>query len=183
QEDQDATLDHDATILQPQEATIQQDQNATIQQELEDVYGGVISAEQLALLDHQANPFNFSERVSQTMRPHFTEVGMQTEPAPSTTFRANVGFFEIHDAYRQHQQEVLTLRNLKKVQQGKINKDAKGGKQCDSVAQRQKREGELSRQPVVCSRDRSDCSLAGLLPLLQVLERMVSQNLYQDVIQ
>lgn len=36
--------------------------------ELEELYGGIVSKEELARLDSQPNPFNFSERVSQTTR-------------------------------------------------------------------------------------------------------------------
>lgn len=39
-----------------------------ISEDMKEVYGSVMSAEQLAKIDSQPNPFNFSERVSQTAR-------------------------------------------------------------------------------------------------------------------
>ncbi|XP_069171815.1 dynein intermediate chain 2, ciliary-like [Procambarus clarkii] len=195
-----------------------QEQDATILQELEDLYGGLISPQQLALLDHQANPFNFSERVSQTLRPHtavntehmcrgtelyvcvgsvvqhmskclsslLQEVGIQTEPRPSTTFGATVGFSNVHDAYRLHQQALAASRKQQKLfPHKKDNKD--GGKQA-AVVVLQSEAGPAGRRvgsasPQLTTRARREGSLATILPLVKVIERMISQNIYHDVIQ
>lgn len=39
-----------------------------ISEDMKQLYGSLMSAKQLAKLDLQPNPFNFSERVSQTAR-------------------------------------------------------------------------------------------------------------------
>ncbi|ROT64947.1 putative dynein intermediate chain 1, axonemal [Penaeus vannamei] len=57
--------------------------------ELEELYGGIVSKEELARLDSQPNPFNFSERVSQTTRLNIKNLAIQTEPPPSTAFSVN----------------------------------------------------------------------------------------------
>ncbi|KAK7079074.1 hypothetical protein SK128_009643 [Halocaridina rubra] len=69
--------------------------------ELEAMYQGQISKEELAKLDSQPNPFNFSDRVTQTTKIICKEVGMQTKPPPSTSFIENVGLGDIYHNYQE----------------------------------------------------------------------------------
>nr|XP_045607679.1 dynein intermediate chain 2, ciliary-like [Procambarus clarkii] len=71
-------------------------------------------------------------RVNHMIGRYEPEVGIQTEPRPSTTFGATVGFSNVHDAYRLHQQALAASRKQQKLfPHKKDNKD--GGKQRECV--------------------------------------------------
>ncbi|XP_047494973.1 dynein axonemal intermediate chain 1-like [Penaeus chinensis] len=80
-----------------------------ISEDMKEVYGSVMSAEQLAKLDSQPNPFNFSERVSQT-----TWTPSKTDPPPGNTFSDTASFWKIYDAYEKD--HTLVLANHIEVQ-------------------------------------------------------------------
>nr|XP_045620090.1 dynein axonemal intermediate chain 1-like [Procambarus clarkii] len=110
--------------------------------ELEELYGGVVSKEELARIDSQPNPFSFSERVSQTTRliVKVTSGNMQ--------------------AWTLTPAVPLTLMTI-------------------------------ARDPIVligtpeppCRRLLHHLDLPGLATVATVLERMVTQNIYDDIAQ
>ncbi|XP_047482168.1 dynein axonemal intermediate chain 1-like [Penaeus chinensis] len=75
------------------------DDNEVLSQELMDLYGDRLTVDHLDGYEKRYNPFNFSERVSQTAWRRSKEAWTQTEPPPSNTFSANVSFSVIYDAY------------------------------------------------------------------------------------
>ncbi|XP_063851563.1 dynein intermediate chain 2, ciliary-like [Scylla paramamosain] len=77
----------------------EEEEQYDIAKDIEDLYGNVMSPEQLAKLDSQPNPFNFSDRVTQTFRAPKKELSQQTDQPPSTTFGATAGLATLCDAY------------------------------------------------------------------------------------
>ncbi|XP_037793855.1 dynein intermediate chain 1, axonemal-like [Penaeus monodon] len=75
------------------------DHGEDLSQELMDLYGDRLTTDHLDDYERRNNPFNFSERVSQTAWRRSKVSWTQTEPPPSNTFSANVSFSVIYDAY------------------------------------------------------------------------------------
>ncbi|XP_037787653.1 dynein intermediate chain 2, ciliary-like [Penaeus monodon] len=125
------------------------------QEEEDDPYCGVVSKEELARIDAQANPFNFSERVSQTAHFALKQIAIQTEPANTRIFSDNVGFSIIYDAYN-------------------IDFEMK---QCPGSTPPPT---ETPRNP----RDVPEIrDIPGLPNTSRIVERMITQNLYDDITQ
>nr|XP_027229183.1 dynein intermediate chain 1, axonemal-like [Penaeus vannamei] len=156
--------------------------------ELEELYGGIVSKEELARLDSQPNPFNFSERVSQTTRLNIKNLAIQTEPPPSTAFSVNVSLGEIFDAYIKDYEKIIEKekereREKEKERERERERDrergALKGKQSPRVAP------EPLPPPVLRTHSYGDESLdlPGIRRTVMVLERMVNQNIYDDITQ
>ncbi|XP_037774785.1 dynein intermediate chain 1, axonemal-like [Penaeus monodon] len=156
--------------------------------ELEELYGGIVSKEELARLDSQPNPFNFSERVSQTTRLNIKNLAMQTEPPPSTAFSVNVSLGEIFDAYIKDYEKILEKEKEREKEKEKERerererdreRGALKGKQSPRVAP------EPLPPPALRTHSYGDESLdlPGIRRTVMVLERMVNQNIYDDITQ
>ncbi|KAK7073975.1 hypothetical protein SK128_021735, partial [Halocaridina rubra] len=87
---------------------------------LVELYGDVMSQEQLAKLDSQPNPFNFSERVAQTPWLTKRERECQTDPPPSTKYSQTVGIRDIYEAYELDQYLMDLQEQEKKKQNDKL---------------------------------------------------------------
>ncbi|XP_047469472.1 dynein intermediate chain 2, ciliary-like [Penaeus chinensis] len=135
-----------------------------------DLYGDIMSREDLLKLDSQPNPFNYSGRVSQTQRVLSKEVAMQTIPPPDQTFSANAGFAEIYDAYEKDYsgEETETPPMFQKP----------GSDQTSSGLP-----SSLPLQPPVDTGGEEESDLGPVLPAVMTLERMVNQNIFDDVTQ
>ncbi|KAG7174922.1 putative dynein intermediate chain 1-like 4, partial [Homarus americanus] len=94
-------------------------------QDLEEIYGNIMSAEQLAKLDTQPNPFNFSERVSQTLRIPRKDLALQTDQPPSNTFGSNVGLSVIYDFYQRHYCLVMIRERQRQMEKDKEDEKEK----------------------------------------------------------
>ncbi|XP_069169727.1 dynein axonemal intermediate chain 1 [Procambarus clarkii] len=140
--------------------------------ELEELYGGVVSKEELARIDSQPNPFSFSERVSQTTRLIVKSVGVQTEPPPGTRFSDTAGFNSITCAYLEDRDEERRHHR-------------------QDTRDRPTTTTTVARDPIVligtpeppCRRLLLHLDLPGLATVATVLERMVTQNIYDDIAQ
>ncbi|XP_042863089.1 dynein intermediate chain 2, ciliary-like [Penaeus japonicus] len=145
-------------------------------EEEEDPYCGVISKEELARIDAQANPFNFSERVSQTA--HFA---LKTEPANTRIFSDNVGFSVIYDAYNidfEMKAQKLKEEEMEKERDDKKDKSFTPEKmQCHSNSPPP---AETPRNPRDVPQIRD---VPGLPKSSRIVERMITQNLYDDITQ
>ncbi|XP_042858692.1 dynein intermediate chain 2, ciliary-like [Penaeus japonicus] len=83
---------------------------------MEDLYGGMVSKEELARIDAQPNPFNFSDRVSLTTKIPMKDVALQTDPPPSTRFSSSVNAYAVYLAYDQDQ---MRMRERERKRQEK----------------------------------------------------------------
>ncbi|KAK4305065.1 hypothetical protein Pmani_023030 [Petrolisthes manimaculis] len=148
--------------------------------------------------DQQPNPFNYSERVSQTIRLSKKNVGVQTVPPPSTTFGRTVGLCCIHHAYKQ---DYARLMEEEEEEQEREN-DRRGGGSA-KMRKQGATGGPLSKtgvgvdvhapDPLVIVRrpepreshqlGQPSLRLPGLLKAARVLERMVAQNTYDHIAQ
>ncbi|XP_042888961.1 dynein intermediate chain 2, ciliary-like [Penaeus japonicus] len=156
--------------------------------ELEELYGGIVSKEELARLDSQPNPFNFSERVSQTTRLNIKNLAIQTEPPPSTAFSVNVSLGEIFDAY---------IKDYEKVLEKEKEREKEKEKERERERERDRERGTLKGKqsprvapeplppPPLRTHSYGDESLdlPGIKRTVMVLERMVNQNIYDDITQ
>ncbi|XP_071516735.1 dynein axonemal intermediate chain 1-like [Panulirus ornatus] len=141
--------------------------------EMEELYGDVVSKEELARIDKQPNPFNFSDRVSRTTYIITKEFIMQTDPPPSTKFAVNVGQEEIYSAYMEDQK-------IQQQQQREMeDKDRDRGIKKPVL------------DPIVLTGPEETTlfgyycylNLVSLRQAAKVLERMVTQNIYDDIAQ
>ncbi|XP_050736135.1 dynein axonemal intermediate chain 1-like isoform X2 [Eriocheir sinensis] len=151
---------------------------------MEEVYKDMVSQVDLAKLDSQPNPFNFSERVSQTNRFSHRNLAVQTEAPPSTTFAHTVGPAEITEAYSANY-ELLLDREMEREREEREEERERdlsrerGGRRTPSP-------GALDPLEVASSSGRRHSERAGLAGLGQaakVVERMVNQNTYDDICQ
>ncbi|XP_042232430.1 dynein axonemal intermediate chain 1-like [Homarus americanus] len=156
---------------------------------MEEVYQDMVTKEELARLDAQPNPFNFSERVSQTTRFTLRNLAMQTEPPPSTAFTVNVGPAEVYDAYQKHY-----LKILEKEREREREKERE--REIERERERERGRGKAKKAPAAVASD--PLVLAQPLPkkysngapdltklnnTARVVERMVNQNTYDDISQ
>ncbi|XP_050705726.1 dynein axonemal intermediate chain 1-like isoform X2 [Eriocheir sinensis] len=152
--------------------------------EMEEVYQGVVTREELMRIDAQPNPFNYSDRVSQTTPNATKELAMQTEPPPPTCFSVNVGEWDIHDAYMNDQ---LALQRLQQeIQEKEKEKDAKKVAVDPLVVLGMEHLGARNRGGVssgVGGGDPYQANLTELRRVARVVERMVTQNIYDDISQ
>ncbi|XP_076042119.1 dynein intermediate chain 2, ciliary-like [Oratosquilla oratoria] len=147
--------------------------------ELEELYGGVISKTELALLDSQPNPFNFSERVSQTAKIFTRDLGIQTDPPPSTTFSRQVSLCEIYDAYQKDFEKVQE-REMQKKREKELSRNA--GKQSPRPEEETPPMPQPPPPPMPTTYG-EDSRLRVIAKSTQIIERMVSQNIYDEVAQ
>nr|XP_045598244.1 dynein intermediate chain 2, ciliary-like [Procambarus clarkii] len=138
----------------------------------------VITQEELDMLDSQVNPFNYSERVSQTTRRKLQNTGVQTDPPPGTSYSGNVGFSVIYDAY-QRDYDFKLLNKQKELDKEQGNDTVVGDNQRSIYL-------TLETQPTQSSSDAPEkvsFNIPGLHLATVVVERMVSQNIFDDIIQ
>ncbi|XP_068233961.1 dynein axonemal intermediate chain 1-like [Palaemon carinicauda] len=152
---------------------------------LEELYGDVMSSEDIAKIDTQPNPFNFSERVSQTPHGNLRTKSIQTDQAPGTTFSRNIGVRDIHDAY-QWAEHLAMLKEMEKQKE----KDKHSGKPDEDPATKLPLPISGDAPPAVLDSPRLGAkkqnpfdNLPGLLESAIVVERMLNQNLYDEVTQ
>nr|XP_053642157.1 dynein axonemal intermediate chain 1-like [Cherax quadricarinatus]XP_053642158.1 dynein axonemal intermediate chain 1-like [Cherax quadricarinatus] len=156
-------------------------------QEMADLYGSIMSREDLAKLDSQPNPFNFSERVSQTLRVPMTNTAGQTDPPPSTTFCLNVGFSVIYDAY-DLDYSVLLEKKRKELENAN-NKDKSKEKRNEKQVQKSDdpvgKEDPLTvfTSPLSQTSTSDHINFTTLLYSVRIIERMINQNLFDEIIQ
>ncbi|XP_071520306.1 uncharacterized protein [Panulirus ornatus] len=94
------------------------DQDMDDEKEMTSLSLDLVTREQLAGFETQANPFNFSERVSQTDTHRLKSSGVQTDPPPDTYFSDTAGVSIIYIAYeRDHHQKLLDRKELDKKQE------------------------------------------------------------------
>ncbi|KAK4320989.1 hypothetical protein Pmani_008158 [Petrolisthes manimaculis] len=166
--------------------------------EMEELYHGVVSKEELARIDAQPNPFNFSDRVSQTVKIIYKELAIQTQPPPDTRFSLTVGPGQIHEAYRKHEEQVERNRKEKEER----DKDKERGKKKTVVApleilgmrsvrekttntthhDQQQQQQPQQQEEHYRWRQQHD-RLGTMHRVARVVERMVTQNIYDDILQ
>ncbi|XP_069954616.1 dynein intermediate chain 2, ciliary-like [Cherax quadricarinatus] len=152
--------------------------------EMEKLYSGLVSEEEVARLDCQPNPFNFSERVSQTTKLLAKEVASQTNPPPSTRFSDTVGFNAIYRAYTRDQQAAQRRQQEWDQERDRKERDRTIKKRVldpivligESRDQQQQQQQQQMHDPLLLL-------LPGLGRVARVMERMVTQNIYDDISQ
>ncbi|XP_069188642.1 dynein intermediate chain 2, ciliary [Procambarus clarkii] len=168
-------------IISNSNKTVQQHEPQDVSHELEELYGSIMSAEQLAKLDSQPNPFNFSERVSQTLRIPRKTVGQQTDQPPSSTFGASVGLSVIYDAYQHDYVLVLARERLRQADKDKDDdREKKSGKKSSWVTPHTA--AAASTTPPHTDSAEEGGGLGRILRPTRIMERMVNQNIYDDII-
>ncbi|XP_042886683.1 dynein intermediate chain 2, ciliary-like [Penaeus japonicus] len=162
--------------------------------EMEELYGSHMTPEELAKLDAQPNPFNYSDRVSQTFRVVVKDLAIQTDPPPGTTFSANVGFSDIYDAYEKDYVRILAKRReeeMKREKEKERERERKAGKSSQKASRPTSEEvGKKQAPPLPATAaaraEAEGAAQEGPLPLMRTvvtLERMVSQNIFDEVTQ
>ncbi|XP_045122648.1 dynein axonemal intermediate chain 1-like [Portunus trituberculatus] len=146
---------------------------------MEEVYRDMVNPEDLAKLDSQPNPFNFSERVSQTNRFSKRNLSMQTEAPPSTTFGLTVSPALIQDAYLENYENQLEKEMERELEERERDRGNKGRETPPP--------GSLDPLELTGStgqrHGQETVGLAGLSHAAKVVERMVNQNTYDDITQ
>ncbi|XP_042874358.1 dynein intermediate chain 2, ciliary-like [Penaeus japonicus] len=181
--------------------TEKNEESKNIFEELQAVYGGMMTAEQLAKLDSQPNPFNFSERVSQTARVISKAAFTQTDPPPGNTFADTASLSAIYDAYEKDYVLVLAKqRELEKQKEMEEEKEReKSGKTPEKEKSSQFQRGgknEIGKvpkgppDPIVLpptpppSRPCLAGEELGLDPItVKMTERLVNQNIFDEITQ
>uniref|UniRef100_A0A672HC75 Dynein axonemal intermediate chain 1 n=1 Tax=Salarias fasciatus TaxID=181472 RepID=A0A672HC75_SALFA len=110
------------------------------------------------------NQFNFSERASQTLNNPLRERYCQTEPPLRSNFSATANQWEIYDAYQEELQK--QEKNKEKQKAAPSKKDEEKNKNMHKLS---------------CFSQSDDISKVG--KAAKILERMVSQNTYDDIAQ
>ncbi|XP_071544386.1 uncharacterized protein [Panulirus ornatus] len=96
-----------------------------VAQMLEELYGNIMSPEELAKLDSQPNPFNFSDRVSQTSRIPRKETYQQTDQPPSSSFGVTTGLSIVYDAYKRDHNLFLARERQRQLQKEREEEEEK----------------------------------------------------------
>ncbi|TKS70899.1 Dynein intermediate chain 2, ciliary [Collichthys lucidus] len=109
------------------------------------------------------NQFNFSERASQTLNNPLRERSCQTEPPPRSTFSATANQWVIYDAYE---------KELQKQEKNKEKQKAVPSKKDD----------EESKKKIMPMETQHN-DLTKVAHAAKILERMVSQNIFDDIAQ
>ncbi|KAF2354229.1 WD40-repeat-containing domain [Trinorchestia longiramus] len=148
----------------------------------------VISQEELQKLDSQPNPFNFSERVSQTSKCITQDEAVQTDPPPSTTFCVNVGASDIYDAY---ERDYVKKQAIELQLEEKSND--KSSKKQEKEASSQQASQLSAPTPIAGPSEASSADsifphlnsdqLKDLSFTVKIIERMVNQNTYDEIVQ
>uniref|UniRef100_A0A665T4R0 Dynein, axonemal, intermediate chain 1, paralog 2 n=1 Tax=Echeneis naucrates TaxID=173247 RepID=A0A665T4R0_ECHNA len=108
------------------------------------------------------NQFNFSERASQTLNNPLRDKSCHTEPPPRSNFSATATQWEIYDAYVEELQKQEKNKEKQKAIQTKENDDK-------------------SKKIMLMETQSNDVTKVG--KAAKILERMVNQNLFDDIIQ
>ncbi|XP_063868428.1 dynein axonemal intermediate chain 1-like [Scylla paramamosain] len=146
---------------------------------MEEVYRDMVNPDDLAKLDSQPNPFNFSERVSQTNRFSKRNLSMQTEAPPSTTFGLTVSPAVIHDAYLESYEIQLEEEMERELEERERDRGNKGsGTPPPGTLDPLELAGSTGQR-----HGQETVGLAGLSQAAKVVERMVNQNTYDDITQ
>lgn len=133
--------------------------------------------------DTQPNPFNFSERVSQTTRVSKRSLGVQTSPPPSTTFSRCVGLYKIYQAYKADYRKTLELEMEMEKKDRERERERERGAPKPKPALDPIVVVKPPTPPPPPGKLGPDLRLPGLLWAARVVERMVSQNTYDDIAQ
>ncbi|XP_066957617.1 dynein intermediate chain 2, ciliary-like [Macrobrachium rosenbergii] len=164
---------------EPKDAEEQKPSDEGINEALQELYGNVMSAEELARLDSQPNPFNFSERVSQTQKAPRKDLAIQTEPPPSNTYSLSFGLSNIFDAYQKDYKKILAKElELEREKEKEKERERKSGKQ---KSPRGPREPVVHLPPPPPKQAPGD--LSEIYETASMVERMVTQNIYDDITQ
>ncbi|XP_069948680.1 dynein intermediate chain 2, ciliary-like [Cherax quadricarinatus] len=156
---------------------------------LEEVYVEMVGKEELARLDSQPNPFSFSERVSQTIRFNSRNLEMQTEPPPSTAFTMNVGPALIYDSYQKNYLKILE-REREREREKEREREMERERERERANGKGKKVAAVAWDPLIVAAE--PCKVtgegwralaSGLVLAAKVVERMVNQNIYDDVSQ
>ncbi|XP_050697673.1 dynein intermediate chain 2, ciliary-like [Eriocheir sinensis] len=150
----------------------EEDDQYDIAKDIEELYGNVMSPEQLAKLDSQPNPFNFSDRVSQSFRPPMKELAQQTDQPPSTTFGANAGLAILCDAYDGDYEMKEEALRRKKEREEKEKAEKEGDKDPNAPPD------PMVLLPPPPPPDQG--GLAHLDKAARIVERIVQQNVYDE---
>ncbi|XP_037780175.1 dynein intermediate chain 2, ciliary-like [Penaeus monodon] len=118
------------------------------------------------------------------------EAAMQTIPPPDQTFTANAGFAEIYDAYEKDYVKVLSGEETETPpmfqKPNPAGSDQQSNPKVTATLSSQTSLGLPSSQPVQPSVDtggEEESDLGPVLPAIMTLERMVNQNIFDDVTQ
>ncbi|XP_068576512.1 dynein, axonemal, intermediate chain 1, paralog 2 isoform X2 [Cebidichthys violaceus] len=109
------------------------------------------------------NPFNFSERASQTLNNPLRERSCQTEPPPRSIFAATANQWEIYDAY---------VEELQKQEKNKEKQKAAASK----------KDTDKSKKKTMLMETQND-DITKVRKSAKILERMVHQNIFDDIAQ
>ncbi|XP_047482927.1 dynein intermediate chain 2, ciliary-like [Penaeus chinensis] len=140
---------------------------------MEELYGGTVSKEELARIDAQPNPFNFSDRVSLTTKIPMKDIALQTDPPPSTRFSSSVSAFAVYLAYDQDQTRIRERERKRQEREKERDRTTKRVQDPVTILSAAK---PKPRRP-------EPLDLPGLPRVAKVLERMVAQNIYDDIAQ
>uniref|UniRef100_A0A8C4S5P0 Dynein axonemal intermediate chain 1 n=1 Tax=Erpetoichthys calabaricus TaxID=27687 RepID=A0A8C4S5P0_ERPCA len=110
------------------------------------------------------NQFNFSERASQTHNNPLREKASQTEPPPRANFSATTNQWEIYDYY------IVELQKQERTKE-------------KQKAPPVKKEDEKSKKKQSTTESQSDDITKVSPKVVQILERMVNQNRFDDIAQ
>ncbi|KAK4306276.1 hypothetical protein Pmani_021898 [Petrolisthes manimaculis] len=152
-----------------------------------------ITPEKLAELDAQTNPFNFSERVSQTTRYKFKTTGMQTDPPPSHQFSANATNSTIREAYWSqhcdHHEDNTITHELQHHHEDSHCRPKKLKSAAHLVLSVVPQRSEWEADEMMCYTARREfgikasLDLPGLHKAALTIERMLNQNIFDDIAQ
>uniref|UniRef100_A0A8C1FF86 Dynein, axonemal, intermediate chain 1, paralog 2 n=1 Tax=Cyprinus carpio carpio TaxID=630221 RepID=A0A8C1FF86_CYPCA len=109
------------------------------------------------------NQFNFNERASQTLNNTPRDISCQTEPPPRANFSATANQWEIYDFYVE---ELQRREKSKEKHEGQfLNK-----------------EEDKSKKKMIQAETQND-DISQLAKVVKIIERMVNQNIFDDVAQ
>uniref|UniRef100_A0A671KFN5 Dynein, axonemal, intermediate chain 1, paralog 2 n=1 Tax=Sinocyclocheilus anshuiensis TaxID=1608454 RepID=A0A671KFN5_9TELE len=108
------------------------------------------------------NQFNFNERASQTLNNPPRDISCQTEPPPRANFSAIANQWEIYDFY------------VEELQRWDKSKEKHEGQFLN--------EEDMSKKKMIQAETQNDY-IAQLAKAIKIIERMVNQNIFDDVAQ
>ncbi|XP_016368021.1 dynein intermediate chain 1, axonemal [Sinocyclocheilus rhinocerous] len=109
------------------------------------------------------NQFNFNERASQTLNNAPRDISCQTEPPPRANFSATANQWEIYDFYVEELQR--RVKSKEKHEGQFLNK-----------------EEDKSKKKMIQAETQND-DIYQLAKVVKIIERMVNQNIFDDVAQ
>uniref|UniRef100_A0A673JDB4 Dynein, axonemal, intermediate chain 1, paralog 2 n=1 Tax=Sinocyclocheilus rhinocerous TaxID=307959 RepID=A0A673JDB4_9TELE len=108
------------------------------------------------------NQFNFNERASQTLKNPPRDISCQTEPPPRANFSAIASQWEIYDFY------------VEELQRREKSKEKHEGQFLN--------EEDKSKKKMIQAETQND-DISQLAKTIKIIERMVNQNIFDDVAQ